>query len=154
MYAICICHHSSPWSWPTDDTKPCTALHTGLYIPAVPATALEISTQFCRPPPSIAAENHTTVERLKVDVADEDRVNHGRVTSRGGHVSHGRRCCAPQTTEDDGQQSQQRRLSEHPNDAWASWELSCFATDSWYTLDCATLRRSPADRQKSTIVAE
>ena len=37
-------------------------------------------------------------ERRKVIVAEKDRVNHGRKTSRRGQVSHCRRCCALQTT--------------------------------------------------------
>ena len=58
-----------------------------------------------------------------VIVAEEDRPNHREKTSRTGHASYCRRCCASQTTIVDGRPLQRKRLLEYPNDARASREL-------------------------------
>ena len=60
-------------------------------------------------------------EQQKVVFTEEDRVNHGGTTSRNEQTSHSRRSCA---TEVDEQPPQQRLLSEHANDARATWEFS------------------------------
>ena len=41
-------------------------------------------------------------------------------TSKNGQASRRRHCCASRMTDVDGQPSQQRQLSEYPNDARAS----------------------------------
>ena len=73
-------------------------------------------------------------ERWKVVAADEDLGNHWSTTSRNGQANHCRCCCALQTTEPDGQPSQQRRLSKYPQRRpsvtgivfeFALWQASC-----------------------------
>ena len=50
-------------------------------------------------------------------VANEYHVSRGATTSRSEQVSHCHHCYALQMTEVNGKPSQQRRLSEYPNDA-------------------------------------
>ena len=63
-----------------------------------------------------------------VVVAEEDLVNHGMTTTKNGHASRCRHCCASQMTEVDEQSSQQVHLSKYPNDAWASRVLVSYLT--------------------------
>ena len=51
-------------------------------------------------------------EQWMVCVTEVDHVNHGRTTSGNGQASRSRHCCASQTTQVDGQPSQQMCLLE------------------------------------------
>ena len=59
-----------------------------------------------------------------VVVAEEDHVDYGRTTSRNGQASRRRHCRASQTTEVDGQVSQQMQLSEYLRVRGISWSVS------------------------------
>ena len=65
-------------------------------------------------------------QQWTVVVVEENLINHGRATSKNGQASRCRHCCASWMTQVNGQSLQQMRLSENPNDAWASRALvSC-----------------------------
>ena len=66
-------------------------------------------------------KNHTAGNSGCV-ILVENCINRGWTTLRNGQASSRCHCCTSRLTEVDGQPSQWKHLSEHPNDAWASRE--------------------------------
>ena len=63
----------------------------------------------------ISYTDHKTSEHIgTMATAEESRVNYGGSTLINGQTSHYRRCCAPQTTEDEDLPLQRKGLSEYP----------------------------------------